>query len=69
MNIRIRKAFKGFFVDRQNDRGEWLCWLPIAGPNYTTGMDALLAAREERDLEINRACDKMASDESLEIEI
>lgn len=69
MDIGICKSFKGFFVERLDGRGEWRYWLPKAGSNYTTGMDALLAAREERDLEITRTCENLVIGERLVIEI
>ena len=71
MDIRILKSFKGFFVERLDDRDEWRYWLPKAGEEvFHTGQEALYAAREERDAEIYRACAKMSSyGETVELEI
>lgn len=70
MDIRICESFRGFFVERQDHRGDWHFWLPKSGMHdYRSGIEALHAAREERDLEINRACEKMKIGERLVIEI
>jgi hypothetical protein len=71
MDIRIRKSFKGFFVERLNDRNEWRYWLPKDGEeDFRTGQEALQAAREERDAEIYRECAKISSyGESVELKI
>lgn len=71
MDIRICKAFKGFFVERLDDRNTWRYWLPKKEEKYfRTGQEALQSAREERDAEIYRECAKMSSyGEAVELEI
>ena len=71
IDIRIRKSFKGFFVERLDDRDEWRYWLPKEGEeSFRTGQEALQTAREERDAEIYRACARMSSyGETVELKI
>ena len=71
IDIRIRKSFKGFFVERLDDRNEYRYWLPKdGGKEFRTGQEALQAAREERDAEIYRKCAKISSyGETVELKI
>lgn len=71
MEIRIRKGYKCFFVERLDDRNEWRYWLPKdnTGADYPTPSEALEAARTERDREILDKCKTLNYNEWVEAEI
>ena len=71
MEIRIRKGYKCFFVERLNDRNEWIYWLPkdYTGVGYPTPSEALDEARNERDREILDKCKTIDSNGWVETEI
>ena len=53
MKIRICKGYKCFFVERLNDRNEWIYWLPkeYESAKYKSFIEALHAAKEEQEAE------------------
>lgn len=71
MEIRIRKGYKCFFVERLDDRNEWRYWLPknYTGAEYSTPSEALDAARNERDREILDKCNTLDYNGWVEAEI
>ena len=70
MKIRIvSEGFDSYIVERKNDKGEYVHWLPNEPGYFRTPFDALETARDERDYQIVRRCNRMGIGDSIEVEI
>lgn len=70
MIIRIvKRGFESYGVERQDENGVWEHWLPSGTGWIRTPYEALAAARDERDYQIEQKCNRMGIGERIEVEI